>query len=347
MSTQEYNSILRQYAENSPDKKPEDTSSFEKALTTKDRTVTEDSTDPQDFYGKSLPQLDMDVETARKKLTDLLTQYPEIDYEQKYHDILGEIQNRPVPSEPNPLSSFAYAFGSPEKAPTILHEKHQRINALEDQKHDDYLKTKAQLLQGDLDQQVKKGNFQMALKQNDALYEIQDAQDRKKRFLDYQEWKNKQSIKSHDAMSLIKEKADHFAASFHLPDRMKLLVVGKIFDLMQDRMKQKDLMGMPVEDMPMDKIMEEILPTIQDYVDQLTNDEKVTPPQKDIPSTLPSTNPKTGKNFGNPFFGVTQEAIDNQPARGETPTELPQSAPETPYAKTLRELRAKHGTTTQ
>jgi len=188
---------------------------------------------------------DQNVNQAETQLNALLSQYPDVDYQGKYQELVKGVENRPVSESPNPLLSFAYAMGSPEKAPAILHEKMIRKQEEADKKDADLMKLKENLLQGTIQQEIAKGNFKLALSQSEKLADLQRANADRERFLNMQDWKQKQQIKTEDAGKLIKKRVSQLAANFHLTEKQALEAQREAARFATSLAGKMDIMGNP------------------------------------------------------------------------------------------------------
>lgn len=249
------------------------------------------NTNPND---PQMGQFDQNIDAAYEKLNSILTSMPGVDYESKFGDILNEIQNRPTSENPlstpgGVASSFAFALGSPDKAPALIHEKIQRSEMENDQKKNDLLNLKEKILQGTIQEEVAKGNFKAALKQTEALDQIQRAKEDKKRAQDMRDWKEKQRIKTVDSGKLIRAKADNIVASFHLPEKAKLKVIDFITSSFKERQRQRNLLGEPIEDMSSEDIMDDITPDLDDFVKKLLSGEETRPEDKPADTPAPKS----------------------------------------------------------
>lgn len=244
---------------------------------------------------------DQAISDAYGQLNQLLSSMPEVDYQKQYAGILDEVNNRPVPEAPNPLASFAFALGSPDKAPTILHEKMQKRDEAQQKKDDDMLRLKEKLLEGTIQQEVAEGKFKSALSQSEKLSEIQRHLADRERSLDMKDWKEKQGIKSKDAKELVTAKVQAVAQNFNLDAKMQLKVMDFAMTMYRERLRQKNLLGMPVEDIPSESIMNEIMPDIENMARSLVSG-KPLEPKKDE-ATAPAAAPV------NPYAAALQEVL--------------------------------------
>src|SRR5258705_678147 len=188
---------------------------------------------------------DQNVNQAETQLNALLSQYPDVDYQGKYQELVKGVENRPVSESPNPLLSFAYAMGSPEKAPAILHEKMIRKQEEADKKDADLMKLKENLLQGTIQQEIAKGNFKLALSQSEKLADLQRANADRERLLNMQDWKQKQQIKTEDAKKLIAKRITQLAANFHLTEKQALEAQREAARFATSLAGKMDIMGNP------------------------------------------------------------------------------------------------------
>jgi hypothetical protein len=283
-------------------------STFKKVLTTApsngnlngtmagDQSIAPPNTNPNTG---DIATADANIQDAYQKLHGLLTSDPTVDYEAKFSELMQQTQNQPVSENPiatpaGALSGFAYALGAPDKAPALIHERIQKAEAERDKKQQDILSLKEKILQGTIQEEVAKGNFKAALKQTEALDELNRANEDRKRALDMRDWREKQSTKTKDMKTLVQEKASMIVASFHLPERMKLKLMDFVTIQMQERMRQRNLLGVPVEDVPLQELWDEIAPDAADFAQKLLDGSAA---KKDEKPTTPAA-ASTGPDYG-------------------------------------------------
>ena len=265
---------------------------------------------PQAPLNSNMGTLDQAIMDAKTQLNDLLKQYPDIDYAGKYMELQNQVQNQQVPEHPldtpgEAAKGLAYAFGAPKAAPAIMNQQIARHDEGTDKKQQDLTQIKMSLLGKSLEAEEKKGNFKMALKQADALDTLQRAEADRKRALDLKEWEQKQKVKTADARTLLKQKTANIVASFHLKEKMQLEVMKFAEKLLAERMRQKSILGTPIEDIPAEDLLSDIMPQVEEMAQKLIAGESITPPKIN--------------------------------------TEAPATKPQSPYAKALEEIRARKG----
>jgi len=189
-----------------------------------------EATPSVDPNGPGVEAYNNQIKSAEERLTSILNEQPDINYEQKFSELMKDTQNRPV--EPHPVSkpgdvasSFAYALGAPGTAPGLLHEKIMKHDTEYAQKERDLMSLKQAILHGSIQQELSKGNFKVALKQSEALEELQRATKDRERYLDTQKALTLQNAKAEDAKKLIKEKAKQLGSEFHLDEKKQLSVM--------------------------------------------------------------------------------------------------------------------------
>lgn len=260
-----------------------------KKITTTERTLTPTNVAEnglqQSMTGSTIAPPDLTpttnddaIKTAMGRLNEILAAQPNVDYGQKYLDLIKEVQNQPT--TPNPLStpggvasSFAFALGSPNIAPGQIKEKIMKSQQEEDKKRQELFDLKQKIVEGTIQQELAQGNFKAALKQYDVLDEIERAKADKKRAQDIADWKVKQQIKTTDAQTLLKKKVEEVASSFHLPERLKLQVLTIAGNLLTERMRQRDLLGEPVQDIPSEALINEIMPSLEETARKLAENQ--------------------------------------------------------------------------
>jgi hypothetical protein len=225
-------------------------------------------------------------------LNSILGQYPNVDYEGKYKEILDSIKSRPTAQDPlattgGALANFAYAMGAPDKAPALIHEKVQQAHNEAQQKHDDVMKLQEELLKGTIQQEMAKGNFKLALSQSEKLMDIQRANADRERALNMNEWREKQRIKTTDARTLLKQKIANMAATYHLDEKMQLAVLNHGFRMLE----LKGLLTPEFEDVDMATKIGMIMPDVVQYAREATHkrDSKTTTLPPKIDTTIPPT----------------------------------------------------------
>lgn len=198
---------------------------------------------------QGLASYDEAIKAAYEKLNSILP--PDINYQEKYQSLINDVQNQPVESHPlstpgGVASSFAFAMGSPDKAQANLKDKINRHYAQSDQKEADLMRLKETLLQGAIQQEIQTGNFKAALKQSEALADIQRANADRERKITEADWSKKQAAKTDDAIKMIKERGKAQAKASGQDTKL----VEKILTLRQqyvgDLLGQKDWMGNPL-----------------------------------------------------------------------------------------------------
>lgn len=236
---------------------------------------------------------DSAVQQAMGRLNEILAAQPNIDYNQKYLDLINEVQN--TPTTPNPLStpggvasSFAFALGAPQTAPALIREKIAKSAQEEEKKRDELFDLKKKIVEGTIQQELTQGNFKGALKQYEVLDQIERAKADRKRAQDIADWKTKQQIKTTDAQTLLKKKVEEITSSFHLPERLKLQLFTIAGNLLTERMRQRDLLGEPVQDIPSEALINEILPALEETARKLAGN---TPLSTGKTETPPATTP--------------------------------------------------------
>lgn len=249
------------------------------------------------------------IQQAMGRLNEILAAQPNIDYNQKYLDLINEVKN--TPTTPNPLStpggvasSFAFALGAPETAPALVREKIAKSAQEEEAKRENLFNLKQKIVEGTIQQELSQGNFKGALKQYEVLDQIERAKADRKRAQDIADWKVKQQIKTTDAQTLLKKKVEEIAGSFHFDEKLKLELFRMAGNLLTERMRQRDLLGEPVQDIPSEALISELIPSMEEIARKLSANKPLT-----------ETPPKTGS----------------------TPATAP--APLSPIAKALQEIR--------
>lgn len=220
-------------------------SQFQKALTppsqSPDPTALQNTMSGQainaiDPSNQALQPFDENIQKAHDQLNALLSQYPDINYQDKYASILNDIQNRPEPASPTStpagaLGAFAANMGAPKTAPALLQDQIQRSMMVHDQKQKDLMTMKEALLHGSIQQEVSKGNFKMAIKQSEALDDLQRANADRTRAQNIQQWFAQQKQRSADAMTMLQTKIRTLAAAnFHLGEKEQLELLNKGLD---------------------------------------------------------------------------------------------------------------------
>jgi len=217
-----------------------------------------------------LAPYDAAIADAHKQLNDLLTQFPEVDYEGKYRELVSGAANEPT--TPNPLgtpggvaSAFASMLGAPNTAPGLIKEKVDRSYKEEQEKQTNLMKLKESLVQGAIQQEVAKGNFKMALKQSEVLDNLQRANADRDRFLQHQVVM--ETVKEKNAAQLDQIQAKMVAkikASTSDP-KVQVARIKAATDMLRERFHQKNLLGEPVTVADHDEIIGSILPEIEQF----------------------------------------------------------------------------------
>lgn len=225
------------------------------------QNVTPSATD------QDIAPYDKAITEAESRLTAILGEYPDVDYNAKYKEILGQVAGRPVPETQNSLLQAAYTMGSPQNAPTLLHHQVMRKHEVEDQKQADLMKLQESLLQGSIQAELAKGNFKLALSQSEKLGELQRAVGDRERALNLKDWKSKQGMKTADAATLIRKRVNAIASSFHLDEKMKLALFNHMNKMAEIKLGSKNVIGNPnFEDADITDAIDDIMPEAYDWL---------------------------------------------------------------------------------
>ena len=249
---------------------------------------------PEGGQGPDVNAMDVNIKAQYQKLNEILMQnYPEINFEEKYKGLINDVQNRPEEKPPNALLSAAYMMGAPGNAPGILQRRIDKIDEAHSQKEADLLKLKEGVLQSSIQQEVQKGNFKLALKQSEQLAEIQRTNADRDRAAGMKDWKEKQSIKTADAKTIIARRVQAIADNFHLDEKMKLALVNQGMGLVRSMLGKTNLLGEGVYDYEtIQDTVDRILPQLYEYAKEAStpgekNTDKPTTPNPAAPPETP------------------------------------------------------------
>lgn len=217
-----------------------------------------------------LAPYDAAIADAHKQLNDLLGQFPEIDYEGKYKELLSQTQNQPTAENPlstpgGVASSFAYALGAPASAPALIKEKVDRARKEEEDKQTNLMKLKESLVQGAIQQEVAKGNFKMALKQSEVLDNLQRANADRDRFMAHQAAMDTLKAKNAAAKEAIYAKMKAKIISSTSDPKVQVARINAMTKLLDRMFQQKNIIGEPVTAADYDSIAETIMPDIEKF----------------------------------------------------------------------------------
>jgi hypothetical protein len=105
---------------------------------------------------------------SHQRLSEILNSVPTVDYEGAYRKLIADAQAQPVTQAPGRVQSFFAALGSPESSPGLLAQSREAERVDRAQKLRNVMELKSLALEGEIKQQIAKGDFKKAL----ALSEI-------------------------------------------------------------------------------------------------------------------------------------------------------------------------------
>jgi hypothetical protein len=190
------------------------------------------------------PQEDPDAEAnaastaAYGQLSELLKNMPGIDYKAKFQPMIDQVQKRETTKMPSGMAMFAAALGAPKAAPQILASRWEQMNNEQGQKDRDLLSLQHAIMQGEVSQEIEKGNFAKALKQSEVLGKLQNTLSRLDREALEKEWNRKRESTTQDRMDLLEKKSKQtkelvdarvraLTAQFKLKGKMALALLNQ------------------------------------------------------------------------------------------------------------------------
>lgn len=191
---------------------------------------------------------------AYGELSKYLASRTDIDYQAKFQPMIDKVQNREVSKMPSGLAMFAAALGAPRAAPQILASRWEQMSNEQSAKDRDLLSLQHAIMQGEVSQEIEKGNFAKALKQSEVLGKLQNTLGRIEREEVMKEWERKQKILTTDRQTLLKQKGDQaknllkdkvkeLVSSFHLPEKQALLFQAQAGGLLSALLGKQDMMS--------------------------------------------------------------------------------------------------------
>jgi hypothetical protein len=191
---------------------------------------------------------------AYGQLGTFLKGMPDIDYAAKFQPMIDQAQKRETTKMPSGLAMFAAALGAPREAPRVLASRWEQMNNEQGQKDRDLLSLQHAIMQGEVSQEIEKGNFAKALKQSEVLGKLQNTLGRIEREALMKEWEAKQKILNTDRASLLRQKGDQaknllkdkvkeLVTSFHLPEKQALLLQAQAGGLLTALLGKQDMMS--------------------------------------------------------------------------------------------------------
>lgn len=134
------------------------------------------------------------IEETYKRLNDMLSTTPGVNYADKYNELLQQAQGQQVPQAPGRMQSFFAALGSPANAPGMLADARAQERKAEDDKYNRIASLKEAIIQGEIQQLMAQGNFKKALAQSEQLEKLHATQERLKREGTLKDFEKQQEI---------------------------------------------------------------------------------------------------------------------------------------------------------
>jgi len=178
------------------------------------------------------------ITTEYDKLRALLGGMKGIDFEAKFGPMVQQVKDRPATKLPGRGTTFFAALGAPEFTQRSLMQKMEQVGREKEQKDRDLLSLQETITQGQIGEELNKGNFKKALAHSETLAKLQSTLDRVKRetaLTDYktriqalfEEKKGLEGVRASNAKDLVQERAKAIAKQMGFDERLSL----KLFDL--------------------------------------------------------------------------------------------------------------------
>lgn len=216
------------------------------------------------------------VKEAFASLSTMLGGMQGVDHEKLFRPYIDKIRATPTPEKPGRAESFARGFGSDFGAESVMRQLETARKAEED-KESHALQVEGELLKGKLQQEMAKGQYDRALKTNEAnkLLEVKLDQIKSKRALT--DWKEKQEfvfgkkaelegVKAGYAHELIQAKAREMAKARGFDDKLTLKLIDKVTAPLEAQLKAYLTFNPITGNRPSDQERAQMTAITQDYI---------------------------------------------------------------------------------
>lgn len=255
------------------------------------------------------PTADDTITNEYKRLQDMMSQMPDIDFQAKFGSMIDQAKAKPIPQAPGGISTFAAAMGNAGMTHQNLQSRLSEIEKAKSTKNDEIMNLQLEALRGDIDQQMQKGKFKQALAQSEVMAKMQASLDQAKREqvladkLKLQEdlFGKKDTLAKNNASraeNLVRTKAREYAKSMGFDEKLTLklmeLVSEPAMAVLRASISRNPLTGeqdMDAESMQegaraVESLIQRLGETLRNQQKERDGDGKTTPTSKDDPLKL-------------------------------------------------------------